>query len=88
MFNGDERRDTVSPHQLIKRIKGASDIAHWDDANKEQRANGPRKCEELYLCLRQSALSWFNSLADLGVNKKRWPELKAEFLDAYAKIFS
>ena len=88
MFYGDERRDTVSPHQLIKRIEGASEIAHWDDANDEQRANGPRKCEELYMCLRQSALSWFNSLADLGVNEKRWPELKAEFLDAYAPRFS
>ena len=88
MFYGDERRDTVSPHQLVKRIEGASEIAHWDDANDEARTNGPRKCEELYMCLRQSALSWFNSLVDLGVNEKRWPELKAEFLDAYAPRFS
>ena len=88
MFYGDERRDTVSPHQLIKRIEGAAEIAHWDEANDDQRANGPRKWEELYMCLRHSALSWFNSLADLGVNEKRWPELKAEFLDAYAPRFS
>jgi hypothetical protein len=40
------------------------------------------------MCFRQSALSCFNSLADLGVNKKKWPELKAEFLDAYAPRFS
>ena len=51
MFYGDERRDTVSPHQLVKRIEGASEIAHWDDANEEARTNGPRKCEELYMCL-------------------------------------
>ena len=88
MFYGDERRDTVSPHQLIKRIEGAAEIAHWDEANEDQRANGPRKCEELYMCLRHSALSWFNSLADLGVNEKNWPELKVEFLDAYAPRFS
>ena len=67
VFFGDERRDTVSPHQLIKRIEGAAKIAHWDVADGDV-ARGPRKCDELYMCLMQSALSWFNSLKDLGVD--------------------
>ena len=86
VFYGDERRDTVTPHQLIKRIEGAAVIAHWDTNGDE--ALGPRKCDELYMCLRSSALSWFNSLKDLGVSERRWPDLKAEFLDAYAPRFS
>ena len=85
-FYGDERRDTVTPHQLIKRIEGAAVIAHWDQNG--DAALGPRKCDELYMCLRSSALSWFNALKDLGVNERSWPDLKAEFLDAYAPRFS
>ena len=87
VFFGDERKDTVSPHQLIKRVEQAGVIANWDSADADQ-ANGPRKCDELYMCLRGSALSWFNSLKDLGVNDRVWPALKAEFLDAYAPRFS
>ena len=87
VFFGDERRDTVTPHQLIKRIEGAAKIAHWDEAEAD-RAKGPRKCDELYMCLRQSALSWFNSLKDLGVDCDDWPQIKAEFLEAYAPKFS
>jgi hypothetical protein len=40
------------------------------------------------MCLRQSALSWFNSLKDLRVDYDDWPQLKAEFLEAYAPKFS
>ena len=40
------------------------------------------------MCLRQSALSWFNSLKDLGVDCDDWTQLKAEFLEAYAPKFS
>ncbi len=87
VFFGDERRDTVTPHQLIKRIEGAAKIAHWDEAEADV-AKGPRKCDELYMCLRQSALSWFNSLKDLGVDCDDWPQIKAEFLEAYAPKFS
>jgi hypothetical protein len=87
VFFGDERRDTVTPHQLIKRIEGAAKIAHWDEAEAD-RAKGPRKCDELYMCLRQSALSWFNSLKDLGVDCDDWPQIKAEFLEPYAPKFS
>ncbi len=87
VFFGDERRDTVSPHQLIKRIEGAAKIAHWDVADGDV-ARGPRKCDELYMCLMQSALSWFNSLKDLGVDCEDWTQLKAKFLEAYAPKFS
>ena len=87
VFFGDERKDTVSPHQLIKRVEQAGVIAHWDTADGDVAA-GPRKCDELYMCLRGSALSWFNSLKDLGVPDRNWPVLKAEFLDAYAPRFS
>jgi hypothetical protein len=78
VFFEDERRDTVTPHQLIKRIEGAAKIAHWDEAEADV-ARGPRKCDELYMCLRQSALSWFNSLKDLGVDCDDWDQLKASF---------
>ncbi len=86
-FFGDERRDTVTPHQLIIRIEGAAKIAHWDEAEADV-AKGPRKCDELYMCLRQAALSWFDSLKDLGVDCEDWTQLKAEFLKAYALKFS
>jgi hypothetical protein len=84
VFFRDKRRDTVSPHQLIKR---AAKIAHWYVADGDV-AKRPHKCDELYMCLRQSALSWFNSLKDLGVDCKDWTKLKAKFLEAYTQNIS
>jgi hypothetical protein len=48
VFFGEKRRDTVSPHQLIKRIEGAAKIAHWDVTDRDV-AKGPCKCDKLYL---------------------------------------
>jgi hypothetical protein len=42
-----------------------------------------RKYAEFYLCLREDALSWFNSLGHIiGFDTKVWTDVKREFLAA------
>jgi hypothetical protein len=64
-----EMRDTVTPHQLIKRIKGVVEIAHWNLANEAALENGPSKCDN-FTCILGDLLSWFNWFKDLGVDDK------------------
>jgi hypothetical protein len=48
-----------------------------------------RKCADFYLCLREDALSWCNSLGhNIGFYTKVWADVKREFLAAYAPKYS
>jgi hypothetical protein len=59
----------------------AATVATWN--------TDERKCAEFYLCLREDALSWYNSLGHIiGFNVKVWADVKREFLAAYAPKYS
>jgi len=42
------------PQQLVERQEMAATVAAWPDDK--------RKCAEFFLCLREDALSWYNTL--------------------------
>ena len=73
LFYGKEG-DTVKPQQLLDRIEAAADIANWDkpvgdDAGLAvglgRTAGAKRRCDELYLCLRDRSISWFHTLPNI-----------------------
>jgi hypothetical protein len=49
-FFGNKTKETITPQQLIERIKIAAEVASWN--------TDERKCAEFFLCLREDALSW------------------------------
>jgi len=60
---------------LAERLEMAATMANWaDDATK---------CAEFFLCLREDALSWYNTLYHIILNKEVWAIVKWEFLAAY-----
>ena len=81
LFYGKKEKDTVTPQQLIERIEKAARIAGW---NTEER-----KCDEFYMCLRDGAMSWYNTLENIiGFDIKSWAATKTEFMKAYAPRFT
>jgi hypothetical protein len=48
-----------------------------------------RVCDEFYLCLRDRAISWSNTLDNIpGFNKNNWADVQREFLAPYATNFT
>ena len=97
LFYGTKDKDTVNPQQLVDRIERAAAISNWDaaigngaDAGGLGEARGAkRRADELYLCLRGKAISWFHTLEHIpGFNNANWDALKKEFLDAYAPRYT
>jgi hypothetical protein len=81
LFYGRKDKDTISPHQLLERINRAKRVANWPDDE--------RVCDEFYLCLRDRAISWSNTLDNIpGFNKNNWADVQREFLAAYATKFT
>jgi hypothetical protein len=81
LFYGRKDKDTISPHQLLERINRAKRVANWPDDE--------RVCDEFYLCLRDKAISWSNTLDNIpGFNKNNWADVQREFLAAYATKFT
>ena len=81
LFYGKKGKDTVTPQQLIERLEKAAGIAGW--------ATPKRKTDEFYMCLREGAMSWFNTLDNIiGFDKESWDDVKAEFLKAYSPRFT
>ena len=95
----------MKSQQLLDRIEMAASIANWDaavaaaaappGADQDARealgrvAGAKRRCEELYLCLRGGALSWYHTLGDFpGFDANNWETLKTEFLEAYAPKYT
>jgi hypothetical protein len=71
----------VTPQQLIERLEMAAKVVTWNTDR--------RKCTEFYLCLREDALSWYNSLGHItGFDTKVWAKVKREFLAAYTPKYS
>jgi hypothetical protein len=81
LFYGRKDQDTISPHQLLERINRAKRVANW--------ADDERVCDEFYLCLRDRAISWSNTLDNIpGFNRNSWADVQREFLAAYATKFT
>jgi hypothetical protein len=69
LFFDNRAKETVTPQQLIERLEMAGTVAY--------SANDERKCAEFFLCLREVAFSWFNTLdLIIGFNKKVLAERK------------
>ena len=80
LYYGKRDKDSISPQFLVDRITHAGAITGWDDA---------RKAEELYMCLRDRALLWYESLASVpGLNRADWPTIRQEFINAFAPKYS
>lgn len=81
LFYGRADKDTVTPNQLVERLERAARVANWN--------TDLRKCDEFYLCLRDRAISWSNTLDNKpGFDKEIWADVKAEFLKAYAPKYT
>ena len=81
LFYGKKGRDTVTPQQLVERIDKAATIAGW---NTQKRV-----CDEFYMCLREGAMSWYNTLENIpNFDMESWDDMKTEFLKAYAPRFT
>jgi hypothetical protein len=81
LFYGRKDKDTISPHQLLERINHAKRVANWPDDERE--------CDELYLFLRDRAISQSNMFDNIpGFNKNNWADVQREFLTAYATKFT
>lgn len=80
-FYGRKEKDSITPQQLILRFETAAKVAGW--------ATPKRKCEEFYLCLRDKALGWYNTLENIiGFNPEDWEAVKEQFLKAYAPRYT
>ena len=97
LFYGIKGKDNVSAQQLVDRIDRAAVIANWDRKTADGDAGiaaglvagAKRRCDELYLCLREKAMSWYHTLEDIpGFNSNDWNEITREFLEAYAPKYT
>ena len=103
LFYGNKQKDNVSAQQLVDRIDRAAIIAKWDQSigavgNYDEIAiataagevaGAKRRCDELYLCLRDKAMSWYHTLDDTpDVDPNLWTDLRKEFLEAYAPRYT
>ena len=73
-FGLRDGKDEVSANDLVDRIEALI------KANGKPEDNA---CDELYLALRGSAITWYKSLSTLGINKTSWKAVKARFLKDY-----
>jgi len=81
LYYGISSKDSISPQQLIDRIERAARVANWN--------TDERKCDEFFLCLRDKAISWSNTLDNIfGFDRNNWADVKREFLDAYAPKYT
>ena len=67
------------PWILINRIKDATAIATWDEA---------QKIRELKLCFCNRAIIWWKSLRDDNINLAVWDDIKKEFLKIFEPKYS
>jgi hypothetical protein len=79
LFFSHKEKDTITARHLIERIERGAEIATWDAA---------RKCNELYMLLRDKALVWYESLIDDELDLKDWDVVKKEFLKTYEPKYS
>ncbi len=79
LYYGQPGRDTIAARLLIVRVTDAGAIAGWDNA---------RKLLEFKMCLRDKAVSWFQGLAEDGVDTDNWDTVKNEFLETYEPKYS
>lgn len=75
LFYGNPAKDTISAKHLMVRFEYAAEIANWN--------NDARKCRELYMILREDAITWWETLDDYGVDKGNYNDVKAQFLDKF-----
>ena len=81
LFYGVEAKDSITPHQLVKRVERAARVANW--------ANDERKCDEFFLCLRDQGIAWANTLDNIpGFDQKNGTAVKTEFIAAFAPRFT
>lgn len=81
LFYGKKDKDAISPQQLVERLERAARVAGW--------ATDERKCDEFFLCLREQAISWSNTLFNIpDFNRNDWAAVKREFLAAYAPKYT
>lgn len=80
VFYGIAHKETISARDLIERLTKTADIANWQ--------GGQRKCEGLYLLLREEALIWWRSLKAHGVDQNNWDQVKTAFLKYYEPKYS
>ena len=74
LFYAKKEKDTITAKFLIERLEAAAVVATYDDA---------RKCNELFLTLREDALQWWKTLDNEDVNRADWEEVKGQFLAAW-----
>lgn len=80
VFYGIPHKETVTARNLIDRLETTARIAAWP--------NDARKCEGLYMLLREEALIWWRSLKAHGVDQENWDQVKRAFLKYYEPKYS
>ena len=90
LFYGDKAKDTIDPHDFLGRFETASVIAGWVPVPAAgQPLNTARKCQELFLLLRNSAAEWWKTLdllVDFNIND--WDQVKAQFIITFAPRYT
>jgi hypothetical protein len=79
LFYGQPGRDTITARLLIIRVNDAATISSWDNVHK---------ILQFKMCLRDKAVSWFESLIEEGINMDNWDTVKAEFMENYKPKYS
>ena len=74
LFYAKKEKDTITAKFLIERLEAAAVVATYNDA---------RKCNKLYLTLREDALQWWKTLDNEDVDRENWDEVKRQFLAAW-----
>lgn len=91
LFYGRKEKDTIDPHDFLKRFEVASQIARWvpAPANPGDPINTARKCQEFYMLLRDKALVWYQSLNDdPDCDLDSWDFIKREFMTTFAPRYT
>ena len=90
LFYGRKDKDVIDPHDFLKRFETASEIARWVPVPAAGAAPDlARKCQEFYMLLRDRALDWYRSLADIpDFNYNDWNLIKPEFVATYAPRYT
>jgi hypothetical protein len=73
LYYGCKDKDMIAAHLFIERITKATTLATWDDARKIK----------FYMCLRDKAIIWWESLQDDDVDLDDW-EVKKAFKPKYS----
>lgn len=73
-FTGQSGADSINPQILVDRIDAAAVIANWDEA---------RKIRELYMTLRGTAITFWDTMLDHDIDTTVWANVKAHFLLCY-----